>query len=473
MQKILTKYWLMLHVTALTIAVAFTTSITDSWLVNGVFWLGLMTLQCAVVVPALRRGESLSDARARWLRGVSRDSFFYISLGLVVFSLMQLVNSDSKMTYFPESDLWHFSKPLYTWLPSSVDKGASLLSLAFFTAILIGVTVLRHAVGRDSKRVMLQIMACTSGLLALISLWGVLQGSEGSLVASYQPGALNYGSLYGVWMIVSFGVVADKLGRRESGIVLIYALAFIGNIVGVLYFTTTLSIVLYLLVALVLFAYWLLYLRSTASKSITLRLVLMTLLVFALVGCSVVGVFRNHPGAVKIGKIMDSESSYFGDLLEEKGVRSAAALDIWREKPWFGVGANGFHHYLGTVVPESRWRLLKQDHTSVRNDVLQLLCEYGVVGISLLAAMILSLIVPLLYRLRVAWKRHKDPAEHTTRSYFFWLSPITVTGIVAVIVLLCESFYSSPMNSPSTFISWIVILSVLPAFLPAPKAGDS
>lgn len=469
MQKILTKYWLMLHVATLTVAVALTTRVSHSWLICGVFWLVLMTLQCAAVLPALRRGESLAEARVRGGKSTLWDPLFYVTLVLTLFALAQVFNSNSQLTYFPESDLWLFSDPHFSWLPSSVDQAASILALTFFVALMCALCVLRHTIGRDSKRLLLQILGCISGLTALISTWGVLNNNEVLLMQANEPGALNQGSLYGFWLLVTFGVYAEKLERRGRGVTLVYALAFVGNIIGVLFFADPLSIFLFLGSSLLLFIYWLLYLRLEVPRSVMVRLILMTLVVFVMLGLSIMGVFKSNPGAHKINMLFNSEGTYLSELLSEKELRSSAALDIWRQRPWAGVGPNGYHHYLGTVVESGKWRLLKDDQLNVRNDVLQMLCEGGVIGLSLVAALVIVLLAPVFYRLRVAWKKHKDPRERSTRVYFMWLSPIVVTSAVALIVLILESFYCSPLNSPALRFSWFLVLATIPAFLPSAR----
>ena len=130
-----------------------------------------------------------------------------------------------------------------------------------------------------------------------------------------------------------------------------------------------------------------------------------------------------------------------------------------------GVGADGFRHFAGLTVVGKEWGLLKSDPSCAYNDSLQFLCEFGVLGAGLLLAAIVTLMVPLCYRLRVAWKdgTHDNNAG---RFFILRLSPIVFTGVLATLFCVLESWMASPFRAYGLVLSWTCVMTVLPAFLP-------
>jgi len=61
-----------------------------------------------------------------------------------------------------------------------------------------------------------------------------------------------------------------------------------------------------------------------------------------------------------------------------------AALEIWRDSPWFGVGGWGFRYLASSHLPE---RAVEKTAglANVHNDPVQFLLEFGLVGSGLMA----------------------------------------------------------------------------------------
>ena len=131
-----------------------------------------------------------------------------------------------------------------------------------------------------------------------------------------------------------------------------------------------------------------------------------------------------------------------------------------------GVGANGFFHYVGTVVEGKEWALIKNDQSFVLNDSLQFLCEFGVLGVSLLGAGVVALIVPVCYRARLAWQQG-DGKGNDGRLFLLRVSPYVVTGVSAAILCGLDSWLSNPFQSVDLLTSCVFVMSILPSFLPA------
>jgi len=176
--------------------------------------------------------------------------------------------------------------------------------------------------------------------------------------------------------------------------------------------------------------------------------------------------FPEHPVAAKVKMVMGS-GEYWSNLFSSKSVRSEAAMKIWQDHMWFGTGANGFENYLGTVLEDTKWSNIRINKGFVYNDLLQVLCEFGLLGSALLASLIITLIVPLCYRAHIAWVKDVRGVD-SGRKYLVRISPFVVTGVVATLCCFCESFISSPFRSPAILTSFFVMMLTMSAFLPSP-----
>lgn len=106
------------------------------------------------------------------------------------------------------------------------------------------------------------------------------------------------------------------------------------------------------------------------------------------------------------------------------------ALALIQEKPWFGHGALMYHHLYLTVYDGDSSIWANQDITWVHQEVLQLICDYGIVGLTLF---LIAIIWSVIYFLQLA--KQKIKAQETT-PYTHWLNQAWPFFILAVAILL-------------------------------------
>lgn len=464
MQKVLTKYWLPVHVGLLLLASFF-------WLWQPNFlkpvtwvWLSLLAIEAFVLLPSVRRGETLVDARARVAHGAFWDPFFYVGITLVVFAGIQWLNSGRKLCYLPDANIWRFNLPPVVWLPSCVDAKDGLQNLCVLVAAVVGGVLLRQGVSPAAKRMLLQAASACSGGLALV--W-VARAMQGEWTAGFLQGrgvANPLGSFFGFWLVMGLGGVVDAQSRVQRGAVWLYAFAFIGNLLGVLVFASWPILSVYLVTAILLFGYWLAYLRIYVERTFQLKLFLVTLLCVAVIAVSFFHVFQRNP----LLSEMNAWFSFNEEVAKLTGtldLRVSAALKIWNDSPWTGVGPGGFRHFIGTVIKSKEWALVRTDCSYVYNDSIQFLCEHGVLGLGLMSALVITLMIPICYRARLVWLFGSGDMNDGRR-YVFRLSPFVVTGVTATTFLALESLIASPFRSPALLISWLYVMAMMPAFLP-------
>ena len=133
------------------------------------------------------------------------------------------------------------------------------------------------------------------------------------------------------------------------------------------------------------------------------------------------------------------------------------AVAVWREAPWFGVGGWGFRYLAGLHTDPAGWEILAVEGMgNVHNDPLQFLAEFGVVGGSLLAAVVIILVVSV-YRSGV-WRRT--------------FARIPLLGLVTIFLY---SLMDLPFRCPAVLYAWLVVIAAMPGFMlsdRAYKTGD-
>jgi len=464
MQKILTKYWLLIHIGAI---LFFPWSYLSRSDVNGLvplLWLSLIAFEVALLLPTVRSGENLADARQRVVRTVVADPFFYISLVALIYAVLQWLNSDCKRVYLPDADLWQFTPPRWSWAPFGVNATAALMSFSAIFASATGCLCLRHIISQTGKRYLLQVAACVSGAMAIFFVWKASYGVE-----PYGEYAVNGGDGIGIffslWLIMGMGAYVDALARQQRGSEGLFALGIVGNLVGMLYFAKILPLLISSILALLVFFYWFAYLGVCVPRNVKLKLFLVSFVVVISVATATIFVFPGNPVAVKV-KSLQNIDVYWHGLSETKGLRTSSAMKIWQEHPWVGVGPDGFRQFVGTVISGKEWRLLKTDQACVYNDCVQFLCEYGLFGFLLLVSAIVTLMASICYRARIAWKQ--GPLENDcNNALLLRVSPLVFTGVLAVGLCFLESWFSCPFRTPSVSMSWVFVLAMLSGFLPA------
>jgi len=463
--RLLTKYGLIAHVACICL---FPVSVFGQSRVAGLtplFWLALMVVEWMFLLPSVKRGETLVDARRRMLHALLWDPFLYAGVGLVALMMIQYLNSGLELVYLPDADIWQLSDPTVTWAPFAVESNAVFTHLAWFTACCVVGVALRAAAGRGAKRVLLQLLAYASGAIALCMVALALYGSPPYASWTNGTGAPAAGTFFGFWMLVSIGLFVDNAEREQRISVPLFVLAGIGNLLGMLFFASPLMMVVFLVIGVILLLYGMVYLVPLTPKRMQLKLFVIHILCLGAITASLVYLFPQNPVAEKM-KSAQPVAEHWAALAARHEVRSNAAISIWQQHPWTGVGPDGFYHYVALAVTQDQWSLIEQDRAFVFNDSLQFLCEFGVFGAGLVLAAIIALLVPLCYRARVLWQNKMSRETSGHAAFLLRLSPIVVTGCVAAVLCCLESFIASPFRAPAVMLSWVCVLAALPTFLP-------
>jgi hypothetical protein len=308
-------------------------------------------------------------------------------------------------------------------------------------------------------------------LCALSGLYAVYAVTAGCLDISplnaymNKPETSSLGTFFGFWLLVSIGAFAEAHSSRQKRTELIYLLGIVANFIGVLFFSSLPGLLLYVVMSVLLLIYMGAYLSAHVPTHFMVKVYLLTVIVFVSAAILSIFLFPESAVASKIGLASDV-SGYWENLLSTKAVRSDAAMKIWQDHMWFGSGVDGFGYYLGSVLGDGEWAGVRINKGFVYNDLLQILCEFGLLGSAILTALIVTLLIPLCHRAHVAWIRDTRDSN-AGRKYFLRISPFVVTGVVATLCCFAESFIASPFRMPAVFISFFIVMLTMPAFLPS------
>lgn len=463
-QKLLTKYWLVCHVACVCLFPLIALGKLRYFKFAPLLWLAIAVIEWMVLLPSAQRNETLVDARSRMLKSITWDPFFYIGFALVGIAVAQWLNSGCALTYLPDADVWRMSAPPHAWAPFCVESRAGFSQTSIFFALSIVVIALRTAIGKSPKRMLLQALAILSGGVAVAAVLQTCRVGSSAFEALTTADAMASGSFFGFWQVMAMGLMAEALSRHQKHTALLYFVGIFGNLFGMLFFASTFAVCLYSFLGILLFVYWIVYLGRQTAKKTYFLLVLATLAMSALLVLFLVFIWPDNPLSSKIGNVL-SIDEYWKQLMAEKQVRTSAALALWQDHLWVGCGVDGFFHNVGLHLTSQDWVLVKKNQACVLNDSIQYLCEYGVLGAACLLSAVIALLTPLLHRTRNAWLHGKvDVGESSL--FLLRVSPITLTGVLAVLSVFAESWISSPFRSAAVLLSWFSVLAVIPAFLP-------
>ena len=459
-QKILTKYWLALHLAVLFFVSWVSVLYSNIWMSVSLFWLSLFAIQSFLLLPSMLRGESLGEARLRAGENALHDPFVYTGVALVVFACLQWLNSGCSLTYLDDAEIWRYSAPPVGWLPFSIEPFPALAVLALFAVCIAGGWILRNGAGKASKRFFLNAASMLSGGIALYMVVMSLAGRPPYPAWAASPGACNWGVCFGFWMLVALGGHLNFVEDRFSKTFAWSAFSLLGNLLGMLQFGEPLGNALFVVAALGLLGYWVFFLaRQPAGGIGQLKLFGCVFVAFGAVLVSSY-LFPENPAKGKFARLADTH--YYETLFDGRQFQSPLAWKIWQDNPWTGAGTGGFTHYSRTLVEEADWARLGGCGGLLSNDWLQFLTEYGIIGSGLLAGLLIVLIIPLFSRLRAAYLQAGSGNGEGAG-----IDPYVFSGGAAVALVFGLSFFFSPLQSGVMLISFMYVLAVIPGFLPA------
>ena len=440
-------------------------------------WLCLGLLEIMLLLPPTRRGESPRVAVKRMLTGIFLDPVTYIGIALVVFLVIQWLNGPCELVENPETlSGWDFEPPPWKTLPFCVVREEALQVLLWFVAVVSAVIAVRHAMRPSSRFFILKLLVVNGALLSILGFAQVLT-CPGKLFW-YRPipvyffstfGYPNHAGTFFVMMTaLSIGLLLRAIGGKSRRLEIAWlTLAFVFNAAGIYGSLCRAAIVMGSLVIVVGLVYGLIYLWNRISR---VKVLAATVIVAAIAVCA--GVLALVPGSPLKKEVDTIDFSHLASVYQgDREELAQAALEIWKDHSWTGVGGWGFRRYVALYMSEDRWEYLQTSgRANVHNDALQFLCEHGVIGFGLMAALAIALLVHAVVRLPLI-RRETDPSSGLPRSWFGSVSPCVWASFAAIAAMVVHSTIDLPFRSIANTLVWFVLLACLPGFMPSKESS--
>jgi O-antigen ligase len=140
------------------------------------------------------------------------------------------------------------------------------------------------------------------------------------------------------------------------------------------------------------------------------------------------------------------------------------------DHPFFGVGGWGYRQFAHKyVTPDEYQRMLRgKGMANVHNDILQFLCEHGVVGFGLMLTAVGLLLAPIFRGVRLAIQAPPDSEWGSShrRPVLLRIPPVAWCVLAGTTATVVHSLIDIPFRSPAFLIAWTLCLACTPAFLP-------
>ncbi len=418
------------------------------------------------------------EGRGAAVRAALRDPVFQLGLAFLAYLAVQWANAGRTQYFDVGYRRWTYTNPPWPGWPSAFARADAAQMLAwFFPAWAIAVAIRS---GRMSARVLRQVllwMAVSAGLLATFGLIQFASGTDAifwtrplktHFFASFAYGnhAAPYFVLVGALACgLLFREVFDMrnphrpaLGRlRHPGRVALLAASALLCFAGANMGFSRAGVILAGVLAAFVVVYgwqraWRLLSPAGRVNGAAVSLAAVGSLYFLVAGFGASGIRTEftlrsvEPGVLRtLWERIDLE-------LGGRPQYARAAVAIWKEQPWFGVGGWGYKYLVASHVPERSWPALeKRGWANVHVDFLQFLAEFGAVGMALLLGAL-----AVLARDACDFRRCRQDACWT----------LSVAGLALTVLF---SAIDIPFRCPAILYAWTALLAALPTLCLAPE----
>ncbi len=438
-------------------------------------WLCLGVAEIMLLMPPTRRTESPQTALKRFLKGLFLDPVTYICIALVGFLTVQWLNGPCELVREASAPSgWEYTEPPWPSMPFCVNQPEAVQVLIWFLAVSVAVIAVRHAMRPSARIFILKLFVANGALLSILGFAQIMTCPD--KLFWYRPMEVYFFSTFGypnhagtffvMMTALNIGLLLRSLGdadhRHDAGWL---SVAFFLNAAAIYGSLCRAAIILGSLIIVAGLIYGLIYLGARVSKA---KVLLAAAIVVAVATCTaIVAVVPGSPLKKEIDTIDFSHlaSVYEGDRQE----LADAAIEIWKDNPWTGVGGWGFRRYVALYMPMDRWDYLReQGRANVHNDALQFLCEHGMIGFGLIVALALALLVHALICLPRT-RRETDLRTGRPRPWFWSVSPCVWAVMAALMAMAVHSTIDLPFRSLANTLVWFIILACLPGYMPREK----
>lgn len=472
----LSKYGVAIHVALLVVWSSWARGGSSPAYFWALPWLSLLVWEMMLFLPPKASGQSPGRALSTLLSRIFTDPVFYFGVVLLSFLAIQCLNGPRTLQFDAIARRWDYTPAPLADLPFCVDKGDAVQPLIWFFAAATAVLAVKNATKDRSKYMIFRILSINGALLSILGFLQMFFSPD--RLFWYREMEVYFFSTFGYpnhagtfFMLISsvnMGLLARAVIHREKKReILLWASTLLLNAAAVYGSLCRAAIILETGLIVFAFAFALFRLRDRFSANFLVKTVVVAGLAVAL---SVFSVARFGQGLVKELSTIDS-GAIAGIYDGDRGDLAGAALDIWKDNPWTGVGGWGFRRYVALYMPPAKWEMIQQHgKANVHNDILQFLCEHGCIGAGLIFAIAITLAVRLVLRISTA-ERAVDPDTGAKRSILDSLPPTVVTASAGIVATVIHSTIDLPFRSTAVLLAWFIVFAALPGIIRKQKEG--
>jgi hypothetical protein len=462
-RKFATKYGLASHLGMLVgLPIGLAPFVSSKVLGDTTLWVIVLAVLWLLFEPSIRKGERLSQARERVRKGIFYDLVFWFLLFGVLIAFVRWINSGINLVYEPMVQKWIIKSPAVEGVPACVE-GHGYLPFVLSLALSVFIIGVRHAIGLKARICCGIVAAFWVGLGGLALSIAVCGGwSEGLMNAAKLVNLSDgpfIGSLFGVWLILStaFGAQAESCRWGHARFPFYIAMAGSGS--GLLFFSPTVVSEYYMLAALVMAMFCLVWLSRSGSHGAVPRSLLIYVLGFATPVFLLKASGLSELVSLKMTEF-DPSLSFTEVYAQVKGILSNVALKMWDSAMWFGKGLGSYKLNLPFLVEQGDWTFIPVEPKNAVNGYYTFIAERGIVGCMMLVALVGVFVWMYLQRFTTAFifLRRQDDVD----PMIFSCLPISWAAPIALTMVLVETAYTS-VSAQSTFLMTAVAPLVLAA----------
>ena len=406
MHQFLAKYGLAAHLAFLAVAPLFLFPFcAASSVAVTLLWLTLLAAVWCGLMPSVRRGERLYDARLRVVSESVRDPLFWVSLALALVTGFRALNGGVRMAYDIEAAAWQLTTAAFPFYPGCTD-GAGILPFAVALALVAVFVATRHALGRSARQAFLLMASAIAGLAAVVFLVAAHLGHAGCARLFAFPGAdVSFvGVALGLYFLGGVASLYAAFERKWMSATLLAPLSVGGTAVGAFAFAPPATAALFGVAALAVFGLSFVCALRTLRRQAEFRLLVVFALAVAMGG--LLAGFLMPEAALSARLDAFAQRAFFPDAFQAlRRTLSDLALRTWKESPWIGTGLGSFGLDIRFQALPADWAVIPRGQTAVPNGAWFLLAERGIVGAALFVLPLGFLLFTYARRL-AAWARH-------------------------------------------------------------------
>jgi O-antigen ligase len=427
-------------------------------------WLAVIILFIFLLVPYLRKTSHSHGCTLvrQQIQRILRDPIFYLGAALLCQLYVQWWNSGKvRILLEEESQKVTFCPPYIDWLPGAVDTTRSWDMVVWFFPAFVALLIVRHSFSRPQMvRILFWGMIINASFLAIFGLIAPILSKNYpqwlTPILPRQPvfffSTFGYPNHAGSFFILHLGLACGLFfyyytNRKQEARLLVKGGTLLFIILLQFYaiiLTRSRYAMIFSGLMAASFIFYLLYLSLWKNRGRKLKSFIITSVVILFM---VIGSFALYLTAKSDILTELSTMSKPGKFIEEqfdlRFWQSVAAVKMWWDYPIFGIGGGSYREYLLQYVTDRKKRYIAANWrgmANVHNDFMEFLCEFGIVGIGLLMAVLILLVTKILNTKE--WKRG-----------------FILFGLLGLSGVLIHSLIDLPFRSPPVIIAFVVVLA--------------